>query len=262
MLSTNPRNRLSATAMLSSPDLRTKLQLDEIVTSFGHRYPSEQTENLMETIKVPLGNNLRKLGAVLPKPCYPDVRPNSPSSWTVAEQVKQRSSLLRSTDNSAVHSRMPHMGKATGLSDDTPVGFIPCSIPRPPATRLSLASIPESKNNYNNYNNPSRALYSHVPAINIPPKVNYVVQSRPALLNRYLVPQQPTGLPTPSQVFLLILIDFIGCFLDLWYISLFCYIAQRFSIAQAHGLYDRDRNNPLSGVGAADPSRLVYRRIW
>lgn len=218
MLNTNPRNRLSATAMLSSPDLRTKLQLDEIVTSFGHRIPSEQKENLMETIKVPLGNNLRKLGAVLPKPCYPDVRPNSPSSWTVAEQVKQRSSLLRSTDNSAAHIRMAYMGKATGLSDDTPVGFIPCSIPRPPAPRLSLASIPESKNNYNN---PSRALYSHVPAINIPPKVNYVVQSRPALLNRYLVPQQPTGLPPPSQVFLLI--DFIRWLLDLCFFSLSCY---------------------------------------
>ena len=262
MLSTNPRNRLSATAMLSSPDLRTKLQLDEIVTSFGHRILSEQTENLMETIKVPLGNNLRKLGTVLPKPCYPDVRPNSPSSWTVAEQVKQRSSLLRSTDNSAAHTRMPYMTKATGLSDDTPVGFIPCSIPRPPAPRLSLASIPESKNNYNNYNNPSRALYSHVPAINIPPKVNYVVQSRTALLNRYLVPQQPTGLPLPSQVFLLI--DFIGWLLDFWFFSLSCYTAQRFPIAQAHGLYDRerDRNNPLSGVGAAGPGRLIYRRIW
>jgi len=42
---------------------------------------------LMETIKVP--QNLRKLSDALPKPCYPDVRPNSPTAWTVAEQDKQ-----------------------------------------------------------------------------------------------------------------------------------------------------------------------------
>ena len=207
MLSVNPKSRLSAAAILSSPDLRTKLQLDEIATSFGHRYPSGQAD-LMKTIKVPMGNNLRKLGTVLPKPCYPDVRPNSPSSWTVAEQVKQRSSLLQSTESTVVNYRMPYMGTATGLSDDTLVGSKATYILKT-APRLSLASITESKNNYNK---PSSELHSHDPAINVPQKVNYVVQSRPALLKRFLVPQQPSGLPLPSQVCLVII--FIGYFLD------------------------------------------------
>lgn len=196
MLSTNPRSRLSAAAMLNSPDLRAKLQLDEIATSFGHRHPSGQAEDLMETIKVPMGNNLWKLGTLLPKPCYPDVRPNSPSSWTVAEQAKQRSSQLRPTDSTVVNTRMPYTGKGSSLSYENSVGSVASNILKP-APRLSLASIPESKNNYNN---PSRVLYSHVPAINVPQKVNYVVQSRPALVRRFLVPQQPSGLPLPAQV--------------------------------------------------------------
>jgi hypothetical protein len=208
MLSTNPRHRLSAAAMLNSPDLRAKLQLDEIATSFGHRHPSGQTEDLMETIKVPMGNNLRKLGTVLPKPCYPDVRPNSPSSWTVAEQAKQRSSQLQSTDSTVVNTRMPYTGNGSSLSYENSVGSVASNILKP-APRLSLASIPESKNNYNN---PSRVLYSHVPAINVPQKVNYVVQSRPALVRRFLVPQQPSGLPLQAQVGPVIL--FNGHFLD------------------------------------------------
>ena len=205
MLSTNPRSRLSAAAMLNSPDLRAKLQLDEIATSFGHRHPSGQAEDLMETIKVPMGNNLRKLGTVLPKPCYPDVRPNSPSSWTVAEQAKQRSSQLQSTDSTVVNTRMPYTGKGSSLSYENSVGSVASNILKP-APRLSLASIPESKNNYNN---PSRVLYSHVPAINVPQKVNYVVHTRPALVRRFLVPQQPSGLPLPAQVGRVIVLIYI-----------------------------------------------------
>jgi hypothetical protein len=162
----------------------------------------------METIKVPMGNNLRKLGTVLPKPCYPDVRPNSPSSWTVAEQAKQRSSQLQSTDSTVVNTHMPYMGKSSSLSYENSVGSVASNIHKP-TPRLSLASIPESKSNYNN---PSRVLYSHVPAINVPQKVNYVVQSRPALVRRFLVPQQPSGLPLPAQVGPAILLN--GHFLD------------------------------------------------
>ena len=71
-----------------------KLQLDEVVSSVSSQQPSSARElmaqahmELMETIKVP--QNLRKLNCALPKPCYPDVRPNSPSAWTVAEQSNQ-----------------------------------------------------------------------------------------------------------------------------------------------------------------------------
>lgn len=89
MLKLNPRERPSAESLLRSPDLASKLQYDEVATSFAlEEQAREQRLKLMETIKVP--QNLRKLGSALPKPCYPDVRPNSPSAWTVEEQGKQK----------------------------------------------------------------------------------------------------------------------------------------------------------------------------
>ena len=83
MLRVNPKERLTAEAFLKSTDFVPKLQLDEIATSFAQNAQPNRVD-LMETIKVP--GNLRQLNCALPKPCYPDVRPNSPSAWTVAEQ--------------------------------------------------------------------------------------------------------------------------------------------------------------------------------
>jgi serine/threonine protein kinase len=85
MLRLNPRERPSADALLNSAELAPKLQLDEISTSFAPK--NGAAPDLMETIKVP--QNLRRLNVALPKPCYPDMRPNSPSAWTVAEQHKK-----------------------------------------------------------------------------------------------------------------------------------------------------------------------------
>ncbi len=80
MLRVNAKERPSADALLRSADFAAKLQLDEI-THFVHR---NNEVDLMETIKVP--GNLRQLNCALPKPCYPDVRPNSPSAWIMADQ--------------------------------------------------------------------------------------------------------------------------------------------------------------------------------
>lgn len=93
MLKVNPRERPSAESMLRSADLSSKLHLDEISIVHAAAQPSREQAfmQLMETIKVP--QNLRKLNVALPKPCYPDVRPNSPTAWTVAEQniqIKKR----------------------------------------------------------------------------------------------------------------------------------------------------------------------------
>lgn len=85
MLRVNPRERPSAEALLNSADFAPKLQLDEIAMSMAKQRSRENEHmKLMETIKVP--QNLKKID--LPKPCYPDVRPNSPSSWPMADQVQ------------------------------------------------------------------------------------------------------------------------------------------------------------------------------
>ena len=79
LLRIDPSERLTSTAMLRSPELVGKLQLE------GDKMEDIANENdVMRTIVVP--QNLRRLSVVLPKPCYPDIRPYSPTSWTVADQ--------------------------------------------------------------------------------------------------------------------------------------------------------------------------------
>jgi hypothetical protein len=85
MLRLSPRDRPSADMLLKSSEILIKLHLDETLGGGG---AVEQNDgsimDLINTIKVP--QNLNKLNSALPKPCYPDLRPNSPTSWTVAEQ--------------------------------------------------------------------------------------------------------------------------------------------------------------------------------
>lgn len=92
MLKLDARSRPSADMLLKSSDVLPMLQFDETSTSFGQANPAgnQQPLALINTIKVP--QHLRKLNSALPKPCYPDVRPNSPTSWTVAEQKAQQES--------------------------------------------------------------------------------------------------------------------------------------------------------------------------
>jgi len=93
LIRVNPRERPLADVLLRSPELAGKLQLDDGTTSFAQAPSAREKQNLLETIKVP--QNLKKLSTALPKPCYPDVRPNSPSSWTVAEQKQSRMNVDR-----------------------------------------------------------------------------------------------------------------------------------------------------------------------
>lgn len=89
MLKLDAKSRPSADMLLKCGDVASMLGLDETSTSFGQAAPADnQPLSLISTIKVP--QHLRKLNSALPKPCYPDVRPNSPTSWTVAEQKAQR----------------------------------------------------------------------------------------------------------------------------------------------------------------------------
>lgn len=89
MLRVHAKERPTAAMLLCYPDIVSKLHLDSGPTSAKSR--QDQQLSLMETIKLP--GNVRNLHVVLPKPCYPDLRPNSPSVWTVQEQ--RRSYLAR-----------------------------------------------------------------------------------------------------------------------------------------------------------------------
>lgn len=92
MLNLNPRQRPTAGDFLKLKELRGYLHLDtEGAMPSSQR--EEKGQNLLKTIAVP--RNMRQLGNALPKPCYPDARPDSPTSWTVAEQVTKNKSDLK-----------------------------------------------------------------------------------------------------------------------------------------------------------------------
>lgn len=96
MLRLTPQSRLSAEDMLRSPEVAPKLHLDGLDDAadailISHR---ENFPNLLQTIRVP--QNLRKLNGALPKPCYPDVRPNTPEAWILAEQYKKANEVQKS----------------------------------------------------------------------------------------------------------------------------------------------------------------------
>lgn len=86
MLKLSARERPSADQLLKCPEVVAKLHLDDTAGHCaGMNAESDRAiMDLINTIKVP--QNLNKLNSALPKPCYPDVRPNSPTSWTVADQ--------------------------------------------------------------------------------------------------------------------------------------------------------------------------------
>ena len=84
MLKLNPNQRPTATALLHHADVAKKHHLDGEVVP---REPVHAFPGMMATIKVP--QNLRKLNQALPKPCYADARPNSPTAWVVSDQAAQ-----------------------------------------------------------------------------------------------------------------------------------------------------------------------------
>jgi serine/threonine protein kinase len=131
MLRVNARERPSAAKLLLHNDLSSKLQLDEVGVSAASNNPREAHMKLMETIKVP--QNLRKLkqGGLLPKPCYPDARPNSPTSWTVAEQVHHNKKVAKEAKNNA-NAVPPPLPQANADNSE--------NVPPPPAATDIITS--------------------------------------------------------------------------------------------------------------------------
>jgi hypothetical protein len=139
MLRQNQRERPTAAALLASPEIQSKLHLDDVVTSFSQNAQNRNPAgDLIDTIKVPQNGNLRRLGNVLPKPCYPDVRPNSPSSWIVAEQHKFK--------QAAMPPPPPAAGPPVTAAIREPVTSSVPAVPTAAPTRAPLAPIAEDAN--------------------------------------------------------------------------------------------------------------------
>lgn len=90
MLKVNPANRASAAALLKSPAVQTRLHLEGTDPGTAR---SQTDPSMLKTIHAP--RQMVNLSSALPKPCYPDTRPNSPGAWTVEEQTSRRKQLER-----------------------------------------------------------------------------------------------------------------------------------------------------------------------
>lgn len=115
MLKVNPRQRPSAAEFMKSKEIRSRLHLD----SEGSVLPTNREDNgqnLLKTIAVP--RNMRQLSNALPKPCYPDARPDSPTSWTVAEQATNRDNIDRNSEPAVEEPIQQLPSKPIDMNDD------------------------------------------------------------------------------------------------------------------------------------------------
>ena len=227
MLKLNPKERPSASAMLLSSDLHTKLQLDEAAGSVPTSYApkAQPAGELIDTIKVPMHGNLKRLAPSLPKPCYPDARPNSPTAWTVAEQQKEQQKVHRPV---ASHAGIPPPPPPSNVAETASV----CSEASGAVAggRVPLASIPENQG-------PSR-VPGQGQAVAGSAQVQKPVVKAPMPVRRVPAPPPP---PTAASA------------------------APAPVLSQVPGAYNRGRYIPASaagGVAAGYPSRIVQRRIW
>ena len=154
LLRTNPTDRPTAAALLKSPELGSKLLLVE------ERVEEASKENdVMKTIVVP--QNLRRLSVVLPKPCYPDLRPHSPSSWIVADQkehIARATEDVASDKGEAVTKPESHPSLPAQPAFPRPKDEIKPPVP-PPVTRprQPLSGIPSRPKSIRNYRRPPEA---------------------------------------------------------------------------------------------------------
>jgi hypothetical protein len=77
---------------------------------------------------------LKKLHQQLPKPCYPDARPNTPTAWTVADQYKEQKK-----QNKAAAKLSDHVAEE---EDDTLSGLDCASIDQESQSVQSSATNP------------------------------------------------------------------------------------------------------------------------
>jgi hypothetical protein len=222
MLKLNPKERPSAQALLLSSDLHTKLQLDEAApVAFAAAKPA--AAELIDTIKVPIHGNLKRLAPALPKPCYPDARPNSPTAWTVAEQQKVKQAAH------AVVPPPPPPSNAGGI--DTSSVCSEASGAANGGGRVPLASIPENGN---------RA-HAHAGAANNNNVAKPVVKAAvPAARRVPAPPPPPMAAPVAAAAPAPLLSQVPGA-----------YNRGRYVPASA-----------AAGGAAGYPSRIVQRRIW
>jgi len=121
MVNLNPRNRPTAEELLANPSVEKRKGL---VRNLVPEDIDEQQIDMLETIKVPNRLSAVNLQSALPKPCYPDERPNSPRAWPVLAEDRDKrmtevklSTELGGSNSSSSNSSKVRRSSLDNLSD-------------------------------------------------------------------------------------------------------------------------------------------------
>jgi hypothetical protein len=130
MLRVNPKDRPNTTQLLSMPDVSTKAEMME---TEGFRAHNPADNALLGTIKVP--PLLKRLNEALPKPCYPDARPEGrlESRSSKEENNGMPKPPLPPVDLSQVRRPLAPINSDRPKAPVTEVSARPPQQPRPPA---------------------------------------------------------------------------------------------------------------------------------
>ena len=192
-LKLNPNDRPTASALLNHPDIQKKMYLDGAKEA---REPLHAFPGMMQTIKVP--NNMKQLNKALPKPCYADVRPNTPGAWVVADQDEHEKNLAKARKAAEAAAQAAHAATAAAAAaalavteaeagvkvqshsnngNVQPLSNNNGNVPQEssnhvqPAKKVSRPKIPKRMQSLANHNGENSENDSHAPA---PPSVHQV----------------------------------------------------------------------------------------
>lgn len=191
LLRLKPTDRPNAAELLAYPEIVAKLHLDGTHDIVHDEVPS--LPDMMATIVVP--RNMKKLGNVLPKPCYPDMRPNSPSAWTAAEQgvenkkPTRKAASLVGPSTSIDKENETRQSTKSSKEDHTRVHFKPAQ--QPVDRRAQILQDVQAAQNKVAEAYESEAVRRPVPPAPAP-------QSRAPTGASYMAQYHPTGYQPPA----------------------------------------------------------------
>ena len=138
LLRVSAGTRPSAAALLASPEVQKYMKPG----GYGPIAPESQRPiDLMATIVVPSGPK-RRISSVLPPPCYPDARPNSPSSWPVS--ARDRKEAIANKANGVVGGGLSNIDETKPESNPAPKRAVPASPGLPIKAKGGAAKVVSS----------------------------------------------------------------------------------------------------------------------
>ena len=138
LLRVNANSRPSAADLLQSPEVQKYMKPG----GYGAIAPESHKMgpiDLMATIVVP-GGPKRRIAGVLPQPCYPDARPNSPTSWPVSARDRSDAIKKKNGDN----NRGDNNSGLSAVDESKPETSSSSSSAAAPKPKVASSRVPAS----------------------------------------------------------------------------------------------------------------------